>query len=124
MLIVSLTLQGRCEVNCGSGYFYDSINKLCVPCSLGCESCLDSLTCYSCVTGTYFYQDKCVTACPIGFVASTIDNTCKQCPTNCIRCSISSTSQYIQCTNCITPLYLVDGACYTTCPSITFLSAN
>lgn len=121
VLIVN-TLIGRCDINCGLGYYYDSLNKLCVPCSSGCVSCFDSLTCISCESGKYLYQDKCITTCPLGLIPSTVDNTCKKCPLNCNQCTIDTTSQFISCTQCLTPLFLINGTCYSTCPSNTYLS--
>ncbi len=83
LVIYNSGVNGKCDVNCGFGSFYDLNNRICAPCSFGCMSCLDAMTCVSCIGGTYLYQDKCIMSCPVGFVGSSTDNICKKCPTNC-----------------------------------------
>ena len=95
VLIVSATLIGRCDINCGSGFYYDPVNNICTSCSSGCVSCADSMSCNSCSNGNYLYLDKCITTCPTGYAASSIDNTCKKCPINCNSCTINNNAQQV-----------------------------
>lgn len=87
-------------------------------------SCSDSASCTACENTKYLYQDKCISTCPSGFIGigSSSNNVCQKCPTNCIQCSYDQNNGQINCLQCVSPLYLYNFTCYTTCPTLTYLS--
>ena len=124
LVIYNNGLNGKCGVNCGSGFYYDTVLLSCNPCATGCTACTDTITCTSCENAKFLYLYQCLNSCPAGYVGiSTLsENTCRKCPTNCAQCTYDQNSGLISCTQCINPLILFNSTCYTTCPSSTYLT--
>ena len=84
-----------CLQNCPTGYYGESSNSTCEPCSDGCKTC-DGPMNTSCLTcqdfnGSAYYrwanETTCGTECPQGQFASLILNhQCDYCSPNCVTC--------------------------------------
>ena len=114
----SICPSGICQ-SCLQGYYYDSENKVCKECTKGCQSCLDSYNCTSCISNYYIEDSQCVEfphgcltwskykcfKCKTGFYLN--ENSCFKCQSNCFACSdestcsICNTGYYLQGDNCV-----------------------
>lgn len=92
-------LNGKCDINCASGSYYDKLSLSCKPCSSNCINCIDSKTCLTCDNTKFLYQSQCIDSCPSGFVGITtsLDKTCQKCPVNCLQCSYNQNNGLINC---------------------------
>ena len=117
--------NGVCTSSCPQGYtptlasftanstVYSEYN--CSLCSLQvahCTSCsqtLSVLACYSCWTPYVLVNNTC--QCPSGTYYDVGTLSCRSCSSNCLLCTSS------QCVQCSAGLYLLNGACVTSCPT-------
>ena len=107
--------NGRCVTVCPvSHYKIDVPEKICTLCDYPCWTCLDSITCLSCVPNSeYFYvssTNKCETECPPGYYPDLEKNKCQVCKDPCIEC-LSST----ECTSCVSGTYFFGISCLDEC---------
>ena len=98
------------------GYFWDTTNLLCTKCSSPCAACSNSISCLSCISSYYLYNNsKCVSACPDGTLLNV--NVCESCDGSCVTCSIAPSN----CTSCFAYnnelTYLYQHTCVPSCPS-------
>jgi len=121
-----------CSSSCPLSQFANPSVYRCDACPSTCISCTSWTNCLSCITNSvsynnycygycnpanitemYFNKDNitCTATCPIGTYASVV--YCKLCDAVCSSCFKISTN----CTGCSNGLYLLNGACMTSCPS-------
>lgn len=111
------------------GYMMASKYITCQSCPPNCSKCTSPTKCTACPSGQYLMGGSCVASCPDYLSASGsscacplgsyIDGaSCKQCSTNCKSCASGSL-----CTTCLQGFLInvVDGKCYSSCPSNTQL---
>lgn len=118
--------DGVCTV-CQSGYFLNSLNNNCEPCSAdNCSYCeqpdpLKRDNCIQCLDGYFFFDDDCLSSseinCPDGnFLfqyteSQTVFYRCEACMDNCGKCYELET-----CLKCDEGYGLIDGFCLA-CPT-------
>ncbi|ELP88127.1 tyrosine kinase, putative, partial [Entamoeba invadens IP1] len=132
--------MGYCT-NCTDGRFISESgkNQECTLCDKSCDTCEDSLHCYTCADGYFLPKnystsekkplcweqstiDMTCTAtktgcdvCKKGYWIDSSDNTqfnCTECPQGCESCQYSPTSEKVMCSSCISSQeYVKDGVC-------------
>lgn len=94
------TATKTCLSQCVAGTYADNIQLLCVECQTPCLTCLNSISCLTCVQGTYLYQQRCLSVCPDGYFANNMRRTCDVCIKPCLTCLSN-----LQCLSCIYGFY-------------------
>jgi hypothetical protein len=98
----TIATSGTCLSICDFG-FYPNTNFICVPCLTPCRSCLTELSCLSCFSGRYYYENNCLLTCPTNTtIANGSTNICDFCSTNCLTCENTTST----CTSCVNSLVL------------------
>jgi proprotein convertase subtilisin/kexin type 5 len=121
------TAGSYCSSSCGSGFYLNGTLGICQPCHLSCANCTGPAInqCSSCQTGALLWQGLCIAFCPNGtaLVQTATMSSCQSCPSNCLNCT--STSSYgLNCTLCVSPLFLINGSCLQNCPVGTYKSLS
>lgn len=86
-------LNDSCVTSCPSkNYYTDTTNRLCIPCKLPCEDCINAADyCTSCTskTGIFYYlvQGQCLSLCPSQYYGDPVNKTCIACQSPCLNCS-------------------------------------
>lgn len=106
-----------CQLNCPTGFYPNSLNYVCTPCTNNCSQCTTAIICQSCTNDTFLYGTTCMVVCPLGYVG--IGITCRICTNNCKTC-LGGTNV---CLNCITGTYFINStqSCVDKCPNGLFL---
>jgi hypothetical protein len=118
-----LSSSNSCLVNCPTGYFADSTNLVCTPCSSPCNTCSGTVSnCTSCVTASTFPylnvsssgSGTCVNSCQSGMFPDTtlLVPQCTACTSPCNTCTSKNS-----CLTCVSPFYMYSGVCANGCPS-------
>ncbi|KAH8834864.1 growth factor receptor domain-containing protein [Flagelloscypha sp. PMI_526] len=117
---------------CPEGSFSPGTSA-CTPCDPACKSCSGTTAndCIQCAANTYLFNGQCVSAdskgsCQTGggpqLIADNNKGQCDGCPALCASCEIpnftrASTSNQVQCTQCLPGAFLLQGKCVNACPS-------
>lgn len=99
--------NNTCIATCPDQYYNES--NTCIQCPQNCSIC-DESKCIICDPPSLSYNNICVDSCPTGFYLSGTE--CLACNFSCLACSNSSNS----CTECESPLLLLDFSCIPECP--------
>ncbi|KRX04787.1 WW domain [Pseudocohnilembus persalinus] len=119
----------RC-IECGDGFYGDTVTDSCVPCDTSCATCYgpSNTECNSCNNGYYLNPDlsnpntcqaNCEGANACGLSTATIIcessiNECVACHSTCQTCTGSNLNQ---CSSCVPGYYLYFTQCVLTCPT-------
>lgn len=102
-----------CSNTCPTGYI--GLNRICVPCTGNCLSCVGSTSyCLSCNPNYYLYNatsPTCVNPCPAPLFMNNSTMTCTGCSANCSTCANYSS----QCLSCPAGTYLQNSSCLLAC---------
>ena len=129
-----LTLENKCELSCGNGYYGKSSDNKCYVCTPPCQTCEtpDQPTkCLSCGECYFLQATNCVDTCDAPNYGITTLNTCaldclnlnefkddsdrvcKACDSTCKTCSNALSTG---CLSCDAPRFLYVGECISECP--------
>ena len=130
---ISFTNPALCVDSCNFDEYQDITTNSCKKCHPSCLTCEGSSAsdCKTCQLPSFLYQKTCITNCPIPLWRASssllcgtscqisqygdlIDRICKDCDASCNSCrNIGPTN----CLTCFDGWYLLNGACFSTCPS-------
>ncbi|KAL4477139.1 hypothetical protein ABPG72_008873 [Tetrahymena utriculariae] len=87
--------DNRCNMDCLSNQYFDSINNSCINCPINCLTC-NSSQCTQCTSGYLWNSNdsRCNMNCLSNQYFDSINYNCINCPTNCQTCNST------QCTLC------------------------
>ncbi|XP_074107008.1 furin-like protease 2 isoform X1 [Cotesia typhae] len=108
------SLNGMCQSSCPVGYSADKKRRECMPCPLGCKTCVTS-SCTSCINGwSISKKGICVPDSRSKCNAAEYFDTdiCKPCHSSCETCAGPSEDF---CTSCSSPLLLQSRRCVAQC---------
>ena len=105
--------ETSCVTSCGPRQYED--RGKCLSCHELCMNCTGTSTyCKSCITSAFFKRYECVQDCGIGCIP--LANKCVLCPEGCTMCFYNQVNNRLECTQCISQLFLYQGWCQSTCP--------
>ena len=109
------TCVNSCPLKTFRGYNTDINQYECMPCYLGCDTCVDGTSsgCLTCSEGFFNSDNSCNTGCPSDKYANPLTRVCEQCQPPCVTCSQPNDRS---CTSCPPGYFVLDGTCVTTCP--------
>jgi hypothetical protein len=110
--------NGKCVKKCSNG-FYTINNINCLPCDVGCVSCLTEKTCNICRENLFLKEGKCVDNCGDGYVG--VSGKCEKCGVNCKECNPKNPSE---CLVCLPNKFLLNGECLDDVPNRYYSSNN
>ncbi|KCV69796.1 TKL protein kinase [Fonticula alba] len=123
-----LTHGGACVGGCPGGTFGDADTGTCQLCDVSCQECAGPTDahcsacapgldpCITCPGDRALHAGACLAACPPGYHAraeAEAGRVCRPCDSSCATCSDASATE---CTGCMAPKLLHDGACVGACP--------
>ena len=90
----------ECKSICPTGYYKDTVTRLCTICESKCTACLTATVCTACNTALYklvgssclcnsgflYNVIECNDPCPNNFYGSTLTGKCEPCDNNCEVC--------------------------------------
>ena len=100
--------NGQCISSCPNSTY--PVNKTCLACGTGCNSCIDNTFCLICLTNLYSFNGACYSDCNL--ISQQYDGdggVCKLCPDGCDTCSGSV------CSNCLADYSLASNSCVKGC---------
>ncbi|ELP83377.1 hypothetical protein EIN_372720 [Entamoeba invadens IP1] len=101
LLLTSLTLSSGNEGGCFSTEYYDSANKICIPCEAGQEPNEEKTGCINCKAGSYSTNTSRCLPCVAGtYSDSDGADECLQCKAN----KYSVTENSVKCDSCEAPM--------------------
>ena len=103
-----------------TGYYADSIRRVCEPCDMQCKSCVpgNPTACVSCLDGYFLKDHQCVMSseCQTRYYTNTTTGKCDLCPATCSFCDSAD-----YCSACFLNYFLTpDHKCVEKCPSGTY----
>lgn len=121
-----LQANKTCMVGCDDGYYKNTWNHTCDPCSSACGNCTTGAdgSCIDCRSGKVFLANItgkfCLSTCPVYYYYQFGIN-CLDCYRTCKTCNGVNNDN---CLTCIDGLYLSSGMCRYVCPSRTYPRAS
>jgi len=113
--VIGSTVTGTCLSVCPL-YFYLSNSTSpaqCTPCIIPCLACTGIVSCLSCRTGYYYYNNACIPNCPLNYtIPNNATLTCDACSTQCATCS----GNVNNCNTCSSIAAFYNNQCVTSCP--------
>ena len=108
-----LLVRGECIDSCSDSFFFDPFSEACLPCKMGCSSCLSADVCTKCLQDYILEDNQCKLVCPEGSFLEEIKNshTCRNCPKNCGKCS-----DHLTCHTCNLGFYKTNNHLCASCP--------
>lgn len=94
---------------CSTGQTLSTITYECINCDASCSSCLDSVTCITCVNGLGFNGGSLCEMCDSNEYIHSTTYICTECPSSCLTCYDSFTC--IQCASGLGFHYQVSTLC-------------
>lgn len=103
---------------CGSGYYQDDLNKICLKCTGDCKECyLTSTNCTACIDPTkVLLNNQCLLSCGNGYYVPAGSFACQPCQVPCLNCANTGTG----CTSCQPNYFLSNSQCVSTCAAQTY----
>ncbi|KAL4460396.1 hypothetical protein ABPG74_000147 [Tetrahymena malaccensis] len=110
----------KCSTSCNSGYYKDSVNRICQQCNQKCLTCTgpQASNCQICKDPYYLNNGQC-DFCPLfkyGIQNNDGTRVCIDCPQYCAICNNPGPT----CVQCISGMYLSSNVCEKSCPVGTF----
>jgi len=110
--------DNTCISICPDTFYGDPTTRTCETCTNPyCQKCPNGINkCEQCIPnqGHYLHMSDCITDCPvIKYFTNYTNFSCDACHSTCYTCTGKSSSE---CTSCISPRYLYNNKCQTSCP--------
>lgn len=117
---------GSCVTKCTNGYYLNTTTQICTLCNSNCTTCFggNQNQCLTCPSNQFLVNQTCLNICPNGStpMITASSSQCIICPTNCQLCTYSNISTSLNCNQCLTGFYLINGNCTQNCPPGTYSS--
>lgn len=116
--------NNRCALTCITngyvpwGLICKGCSTICLTCSVNPNNCT---SCDNSGTNPYFFNNNCLSTCTGGYYNDNNAWTCRSCNPPCETCTSASINS---CLSCISPLYLYQTSCETSCPDKFYINGR